>query len=317
MSSNQGGPLYLFYELRNFYQNHRQYVLSRDPFQLQGRVSDLKFILYLNVFLTSLLGGAVCVPIGQLGPSHINRKSHLEPLWPDRQLILQRYIFPALSFKSDGLRYLLDVFALDIQSSKPGIFINEAGISLASDRQWKFHQPDGFVYSANPSGQNCDSLLGKANAKAYQDSGGEDYCFWYPYDETTQYLYETYPQISPINGVTDEHFIVWMRTATQPTFRKLYGVIDGPFNVGDVIAINVTANFEVRSFGGSKAMVLSSQGEYGQRNNNLGMTYIVIGALSLAIGIVLLTVNRVRPRKYGDSSFLPSAWLEVPHSLGS
>ena len=206
---------------------------------------------------------------------------------------------------------------MDSLQSKPGILLNESGISLPSDREWKFHQPDGFVYSANPKGQNCDSLLGKTDSKPYQDGKGVDYCYWYPNDETTKYLYEAYPQISPIDGVADEHFIVWMRTATQPTFRKLYGVIDGPFDAGDVIAINLTANFEVRSFGGSKAVVLSTQSEYGQRNNNIGMTYVVVGALALVIGILLFAVNYAYPRKFGDTSFLPPLWLEAPHSLGS
>lgn len=33
------GPLYVYYELENFYQNHRRYVSSRDAFQLEGMVS--------------------------------------------------------------------------------------------------------------------------------------------------------------------------------------------------------------------------------------------------------------------------------------
>ena len=43
----------------------------------------------------------------------------------------------------------------------------------------------------------------------------------------TQFLYETYPDIvNPIEGVLNEHFIVWMRTAGLPRFRKVYGRID-------------------------------------------------------------------------------------------
>jgi hypothetical protein len=30
--------MYVYYELQNFYQNHRRYVSSRDAFQLEGTV---------------------------------------------------------------------------------------------------------------------------------------------------------------------------------------------------------------------------------------------------------------------------------------
>jgi hypothetical protein len=32
------GPMYVYYELQNFYQNHRRYVSSRDAYQLEGVV---------------------------------------------------------------------------------------------------------------------------------------------------------------------------------------------------------------------------------------------------------------------------------------
>ena len=32
------GPLFVYYEVENFYQNHRRYVRSRSPYQLMGQV---------------------------------------------------------------------------------------------------------------------------------------------------------------------------------------------------------------------------------------------------------------------------------------
>jgi hypothetical protein len=41
---------------------------------------------------------------------------------------------------------------------------------------------------------------------------GNRWAYWYPSDDTIQYLYESYPDnISPIQGVENEHFMVWMR----------------------------------------------------------------------------------------------------------
>ena len=48
--------------------------------------------------------------------------------------------------------------------------------------------------------------------------------------------------ISPIQGVADEHFIVWMRTAALPTFRNLYGRIEHDLRARVTITFNVTAS---------------------------------------------------------------------------
>ena len=58
----------------------------------------------------------------------------------------------------------------------------------------------------------------------------------------TQYLYETYPDVvSPIEGVLNEHFIVWMRTAGLPRFRKLYGKIEEQIEP-QTLTFNITAS---------------------------------------------------------------------------
>lgn len=54
--------------------------------------------------------------------------------------------------------------------------------------------------------------------------------------------------------MTNEHFIVWMRTAALPQFRKLYGKIDTDIPAGTTLTFNVDAYFEVTSFGGKKSL---------------------------------------------------------------
>ena len=75
---------------------------------------------------------------------------------------------------------------------------------------------------------------------------------------TCERSYETYPQIEKDKsdiitksnyyggGVMDEHFIVWMRLAGVPHFRKLYGRIEQPnLKKGDILKFVIHNNFEV------------------------------------------------------------------------
>lgn len=47
--------------------------------------------------------------------------------------------------------------------------------------------------------------------------------------------------------MTDEHFIVWMRTAGLPNFRKLWGRIDDNLKAGKYV-LKIHNNYEVKPF---------------------------------------------------------------------
>jgi hypothetical protein len=184
--------------------------------------------------------------------------------------------------------------------------MNEGGISWKSDRTDKFKQPDTFKARATSNlSASCADVGLPSNCKHYTDASGQHYLFWYPKDDSVQYLYETYPgQVSPVKGVTDEHFIVWMRTAALPQFRKLYGRIAGPFKKGEQLSFDVEANYEVNSFDGSKALLVSTIGEFGGKNKALGVTFVTVGALSLSMGIIFALKQLIYPRALGDPKLL-------------
>ena len=114
-----------------------------------------------------------------------------------------------------------------------------------------------------------------------------------------------YPnQISPLKGVTDEHFIVWMRTAGLPTFRKLYGRLNYNLKKGTQLIFKITANYEVGSFNGQKTLVISTVGQFGGKNPFLGIAYVVVGAISLLLGALFGLKHFLNPRKFADTSKL-------------
>jgi len=93
-----------------------------------------------------------------------------------------------------------------------------------------------------------------------------------------------------------EDLIVWMRTAALPTFRKLYGRIESDIMASDEITVVIQNNYNTYSFGGTKALVLSTTSWIGGRNNFIGVAYVAIGGicLLLAMGFVILYV--IKPR---------------------
>lgn len=202
------------------------------------------------------------------------------------------------------------MITLDALSSQPsGLSLDESDISWPTDKD-KYSQPDGFasravgasVISANAT---ICAAHGLDQSCQFYTSNNQNYLYYYPDDASTQYLYEAYPGvISPIDGVNNEHFQVWMRPAALPRFRKLYGKIDGDFKKGDRIDINIVANYEVASFDASKSIIISTMGEFGGRNPYLGVAYIVVGSLSLLFGLLFMAKQVFAPRPYADIAML-------------
>lgn len=239
-------------------------------------------------------------PCGLIANSFFNGKLH--------HLIFPFEIEFAVILFDLHLTFLIDIFVLSAPESTPtSVVLDESDISWSSDDD-KFKQPSGFKSVQITNGDtNCTSAANQmpANCKYYQASDGTEYLYYYPDDDTTQYLYESYPQvITPLDGVTNKHFKVWMRPAALSKFRKLYGKIDGDFKKGDQLIFFVTANFEVDSFDGTKSLVITNLGEFGGKNPYLGVAYIVVGSISLLFGTLFALKQMISPRPIADASLL-------------
>lgn len=280
------GPVYVYYQIENFFQNHRRYVKSYSSEQLQdGKVfssapSDCAPLKYN--------GSLVLMPCGLIANSLFNDKIELSS----------------------------------------GASMSTTGIAWPSDKKYKFSQPSGFEYvsSSNAVVGSClDSVCDDATCETafgttgysgckgyhcdepdYYNCESGYYAYYYPDQDSQQYLYQTFPEVvSPLEGVKNEHFIVWMRTAALATFRKLYGKINSNIAKGTTLTFSINANFAVDRFEGKKWLVIAETNWFGGKNPFLGNCFIVVGSLCLAIGGALLgKLIYMGPRKLGDTSFL-------------
>eukprot|EP00919_Chromeraceae_sp_WS-2016_P035260 GHVR01083493.1.p1 GENE.GHVR01083493.1~~GHVR01083493.1.p1 ORF type:complete len:313 (+),score=35.26 GHVR01083493.1:829-1767(+) len=87
-------------------------------------------------------------------------------------------------------------------------------------------------------------------------------------------------------GINNSHFIVWMRIAGLPTFRKLWGRIQKELVLP--LTVKIANNYPVRSFQGEKAVVFSTASPLGGRNFMLPCTMFVSGIFTLIFAAIFI-----------------------------
>eukprot|EP00439_Symbiodinium_sp_Y106_P028233 s1503_g3.t1 len=82
-------------------------------------------------------------------------------------------------------------------------------------------------------------------------------------------------------GIASGHFLVWMRTSALPKFRKAWGKVDRDIKAGTRLKVYVVHRFPVREYYGRKAIIVTTSSVVGGRNPFLGAAYLVVGVACL------------------------------------
>jgi len=312
-------PVYLYYQLTNFYQNHRRYAKSFLSSQNLGTVFQKDSAALDQCQPLNANGSLVLNPCGLIANTLFNDKITLATTsgTPGEH--------PSLT--TTGIAWPSDKdkkFAQPYQYCKKGSSGDYSCNSPKTGSDYEFAYAEATESEVSDCldsecsssvcsdlGLNSDESLGLCKGyhckePDYYNCKAGYYAYWYPEDSTQQYLYETFPEVvSPLDGVENEHFIVWMRTAALPTFRKLFGVIDTDLKKGATVTFQVEANFDVTAFKGTKSLVLTTVTWFGGKNNFFGVAFLVVGSICLVVGVALefnLLYNG--PRKAGDKVYL-------------
>lgn len=279
-------PIYLYYQLDNFYQNHRRYVQSRSDAQLRG--DALASTSDCSPLTTSGTGvykynSTAETPIGNndtdytLMPCGLIANSLFNDIfWVNKLVTNGNTYYQNDTFEGNTLVNL----------------VNQTGIAWKSDVDTKFKNVD-----LNKLTDPDNTMLIWQNPR---------YRYIIPmYNGQAPIANKTaWTTPAPAHGVQDEHFIVWMRTAGLPSFRKLYGRIDVDLAEGTQLEFLVSSNFLVSTFEGKKAIVISTTSWFGGRNPFLGIAYIIVGSLCMLLAILFFAKHKLSPRKLGDTRYL-------------
>ncbi|XP_066522937.1 cell cycle control protein 50B [Hoplias malabaricus] len=232
------GPVFFYYGLSNYFQNFRQYGVSKDDYQLSGDTA------YFHA------PQSYCFPY--------QYDSNNTPIVPCGSI--------ANSMFNDSFTlYLM------MNGSQKQVPFDGKGIAWWTDYNIKYRNP---------------SAVNGSFAAAF--AGTVKPIYWpvpaYNLDPTDQ----------ANNGFLNQNFLVWMRRAALPNFRKLYGRITGGDYSQGLPAGNYTLrinyNYPVISFKGTKKVVFSNVSWMGGKNQFLGIAYLVIGCLCVVMAIVMLIV---------------------------
>lgn len=123
------------------------------------------------------------------------------------------------------------------------------------------------------------------------------------YNESVQWLVKNDSLVWEAN-TRNESFIVWMRSATLPTFMKIaQKCISNCTLSPDSYPLLIHNRYPTSAFNGEKHLVLSTVNEMGGKNKGLGLSYIISGAIFIVYSIVVLISHLCFPRKLGDASY--------------
>jgi hypothetical protein len=94
--------------------------------------------------------------------------------------------------------------------------------------------------------------------------------------------------------MTDEHFLVWMRPAAFPNFKKIWGKISGGLKKG-TYQVEIENNYDVSKFDGvHKTFILSTANFLGGQNYFLAVGYLITGTALWIFGFVFCCAHHFR-----------------------
>jgi hypothetical protein len=279
VDKDMDAPVYMYYQLSNFYQNHRRYVKSRSDVQLRGDE------------ITTTTG---CDPLATRACDNAAGLAGQCSIYPCGLIAWSVFNDTFYAASDAGNTSCVSVYRSGTGTTC--IPWTSSGIAWSSDKEKKFIQLSQTEAATKvPSSKTGTTAC----------SSGDNIAM--PYDNYKYALcsdgsaIESCPANKKYADVGNEEFIVWMRTSGLPEFRKLHRIINTDLKAGDVITFHINNIFPVTAFDGKKKIVLSTTTWIGGKNQFLGWAYIVVATLCILLAIGFGIKQMINPRNPGKS----------------
>ena len=314
ITEDMTGPVYVYYGLSNFYQNHRRYVSSRSDSQLVGASLSTDASDYSSACtpMTSDSGANLLYPCGLVAWSVFNDtfsffiKDSVSAA-DSSAVALEMDESPlTIAWRSDVERKFGNIVPSDIASSGSP-YSDLMNMWIVSDFPPALCKPTSLSSTSQPVYVRTVEVSGKSYRKADCDYSAKTCSFTLDRSSNEEFTCANGFEriVNPAGwGVENGHFINWMRTAGLPEFRKLYAKIPTSLTKGQVIIVRIEGAFPVDSFGGSKRIIFATTSTLGGKNTFLGYAYLTVGVIAGLFAILFAFRHFTTSRSLEDIRYL-------------
>ncbi|KAI5918885.1 LEM3 family, partial [Camillea tinctor] len=264
---NLDPPIFFYYRLSNFYQNHRRYVKSFNKDQLEGS----------SVGINSIRSSD-CQPLA------VSTNASLAQGDPSRESIIYPCGLIANSYFNDTFSDLQVLNSTSSDSAQLTTYsMSRTGIASAIDKS--FYGKTSYDIAALQNTNGARIVPPPNWVERYPNGYHDDYVF---------------------DPTSDESFVVWMRTSSSPTFAKLAMKNDTEIMEKGRYRLEVFSHpdFPAHEYKGTKSVIITTKTMIGGLNSFLGVSATVVGGICIVLGAFFAITMLMRPKKLSDHIYL-------------
>ena len=259
INEDMKAPIMMYYKLDGFYQNHRRYIRSKSVNQLYGKSEDT----------------------GDCSPIYKNKDINNDKVYKKFNLTDEKEEEVEEEEKGEEEEEQLEEEQLEEEEGE------KDGKEEEKEKVEEEKKIDYLNANAIPCGLMAKTFFNDTFQIFKSDNEpievNENNIAFDKDKDLFKNVYDN--QSKQWINMTDEHFIVWMRPAGLPNFRKLWGRIEKvDLKNGDKLYFKINNTYKVDHYGGDKSIILSTANKFGGKNVFMGVCFIIVGALSLILG---------------------------------